>query len=278
MPTYHITGGTPLQGSTRVGGAKNASYKLMIAALLGNTPSRLLNFSHINDVSMVADVIRDLGAEARVVGERAYLVDSAAMTSWIVPDKYGAVSRASTLFIPVLLARFGKAQVPLPGGDKIGVRNLDFHFDGLKALGAEVSLKGDVLEVVASELRGTTYRFAKNSHTGTETMIMLAVKAQGTTILENAAEETEIDDLIKFLNAMGAQVQRHPQRVIEIRGVSQLHGAIHKIMSDQNQVVSFACAALASKGDVIVENARAKDILAFLEKLDEIGAGYEVGS
>jgi UDP-N-acetylglucosamine 1-carboxyvinyltransferase len=127
-------------------------------------------------------------------------------------------------------------------------------------------------------LVGARYRFEKNTHTGTETLIMAGVKAKGKTILENAAEETEIDDMIDFLNSMGGRIKRLPGRVIEIEGVEHLHGAIHKIMPDQNQVVSFAVAALATKGDIVVENARVNELESFLEKLDAIGAGYEVGS
>lgn len=181
------------------------------------------------------------------------------------------------MFIPPLLAKFGKAVVPAPGGDKIGKRPLDRHWDGLRALGAEVEYKDGMFHATCKKLVGTTYRFAKNSHTGTETLIMAAALAEGTTILENAAEEPEIDDLIDFLNKMGAQVRRRAHRVIEIRGVQSLEGAIHKLLPDRNEAVSYACAAIATKGDVIIENARHEHLTAFLEKLDEIGAGYEVG-
>jgi len=277
MSHYKIYGGNPLFGSVRVGGAKNASFKLMIAALLAETPSRLLNFSHISDVELVAHIITSLGAKSELVGERAYMIDPRGLRSPSIEKQYGEMSRASTLFIPALLVKFGEAFVPVPGGDKIGKRHLDLHYDGLRALGAEVTLEGSMIRVRAKELHGAHYTFAKNTHTGTETLIMAAVKAQGTTVLENAAEETEIDDLIEYLNSMGAKIHRKIGRVIEIVGVPQLHGSIHKIMSDQNQVVSFACAALATKGDVIVENASAKDLRIFIEKLDECGAGYEIG-
>lgn len=277
MPNFIVQGGKPLYGSVRVGGAKNASYKLMLAALLADTPSRILNFSHISDVYLVASLINSLGAKAMQVGERAYTIDPTGMKTDEIDPSSGEASRASTMFIPALLAKFGRAVVPFPGGDKIGARPLDRHFDGLIALGATVEVKENKIIVTAKQLKGARYRFRKSTHTGTETLIMAAVKAKGTTILENAALETEIDDLIAFLNSMGAKITRRPNRVIEIIGVTELKGAIHKIMSDHNQVVSFACAALATKGDVIVENADSEDIEAFLLKLDEIGAGYEVG-
>jgi len=277
MSTYRITGGTPLYGSVRVGGAKNASYKLMIAALLADTPSRLLNFSQISDVALVAKLITSLGGKAEQVGERAYMVDPTGLVESAIGAEHGQASRASSMFLPALLHKWGEATVPLPGGDKIGPRPLERHFDGLKALGVEITTEGNLIKARTQGLKGTTYRFAKSSHTGTETLLMAAVKAEGVTILENAAEETEVDDLIAFLNAMGGKIKRTDTRTIRIEGVSNLQGAIHQIMPDQNQVVSFACAGLATKGDVIVENARAEDLKAFLSELDKIGAGYEVG-
>jgi UDP-N-acetylglucosamine 1-carboxyvinyltransferase len=277
MSTYHITGGTPLYGSVRVGGAKNASYKLMIAALLADTPSRLLNFSRISDVALVATLITDLQGKAEQVGERAYMVDPQGLAEFEIGAEHGEASRASSLFVPALLHRFGQAIVPLPGGDKIGPRPLERHFEGLQALGAKISVQGNQIIAKADGLIGTTYRFDKNSHTGTETLLMAAVKAKGTTILENAAEETEVDDLIEFLNSMGGHVKRTAPRTITIHGVERLHGAIYQIMPDQNQVVSFACAGLATRGDVIVENARIHDLQSFLDALEQIGAGYEVG-
>ena len=277
MSTYIITGGTPLSGSVRVGGAKNASYKIMIAALMGESPSRLLNFSNISDVKLVAEMIDSLGAKAKLMGERAYLIEPQHLARFSLDSDYGRASRASTMFIPVLLHKFGQAIVPYPGGDKIGKRPLERHFGGLTALGANIKANGDLIAVEAKQLKGTHYKFEKNTHTGTETLIMAAVKAKGTTVLENAAEETEVDDLIKFLNSMGGKIRRTKSRTIEIQGVDKLHGSIHKIMSDQNQVVSFACAAIATKGDIIVENAHTQDLVAFLEKLDEIGGGYELG-
>ncbi|PWU23963.1 UDP-N-acetylglucosamine 1-carboxyvinyltransferase [Candidatus Cerribacteria bacterium 'Amazon FNV 2010 28 9'] len=278
MSTYHIAGGTPLFGSVRLGGAKNASFKLMIASLLADSPSRLLNFSHISDVEMVARLITSLGGKATEIGDRAYVIDPRSFHSHVISASTAEVSRASTMFIPALVARFGKAIVPFPGGDKIGNRPLERHFDGLKALGMNIRTEGNAIVVDAQELQGTTYRFEKNTHTGTETLIMAAVKAKGKTRLENVALETEIDDLIRFLNQMGAKITRLPDRVIEIEGVDHLSGAIHTIMPDQNQAVSYACAALATQGDVIVEGALSNSLESFLKKLDDIGAGYEVGN
>jgi UDP-N-acetylglucosamine 1-carboxyvinyltransferase len=278
MAEFHVTGGTPLRGSVRIGGAKNASYKLMIASLLADTESRLLNFSRISDVELVSKIIDYLGGKTTRAGERAIFIDPSGLKSFEIDKDHGEQGRFSTMFIPPLLHKFGEARVPAPGGDKIGKRPLDRHFDGLRALGVVVTFEDGMHVARAKKLVGTTYKFKKNSHTGTETMIMAAVKAEGTTILENAAMEPEIDDLIEYLNEMGARIRRRSYRVIEIEGVTKLTGAIHKIIADRNEAVSYACAAIATKGDVIIENANHKHLEAFLNKLDEIGAGYEVGN
>ena len=277
MPTYIVTGGNPLHGSVRLGGAKNVSYKLMIASLLGTEESRILNFSHISDVELVTTVINQLGAKAYNAGERTLFVDPAGLDKWQIPEEFGRGSRASTMFLGPLLHKFGRASVPLPGGDRIGNRPIDRHLAALEAMGVQFEHRNGNLEATTSGLHGATYRFTKNTHTGTETALLAAVCADGQTILENAAEEPEVDDLISFLNKMGGRIRRRAQRVIEIEGVKQLTGAIHKIMPDQNEAVSYAVAALVTKGDIIVENAKYQHMEAFLEKLDEAGGGFEVG-
>ena len=274
--TFVITGGTPLFGSVRIGGAKNASYKLMLAALLAQDTSRLLNFSRISDVEAVTRISTFLGAQVTKAGERAIFINPETLNSYTISPEEGAQGRFSTMFIPPLLAKFGQAVVPAPGGDKIGSRPLERHFEGLEALGVKIIFERGMFVAHTDGLVGTTYRFSKNTHTGTETLLMAAVLAQGKTVLENAAEEPEVDDLIDFLVQMGAHIERHG-RTLVIEGVKELHGTIHKIMPDRNEAVSYACAALATKGDVIIENARAQDLSTFLEKLDEIGAGYETG-
>lgn len=276
-PTLIITGGTPLYGVVRAGGAKNASYKLMIAALLGQEESRLINLPGISDVVLVGKIIEELGGEVRTVGDHTLFVNPRNVNSYKVKQEHGEVSRASSLFMAPLLARFGKAEVPLPGGDKIGKRPLGRHIEGLEKMGARFFMENDMLKAETDGLKGTHYKFEKNTHTGTETLIIAAVLAEGKTVLENAALEPEIDDLIKLLNNMGAKIRRRSFKVIEIEGVKSLKGTIHRVMPDRNEIVSYACAAIASKGDIVVENARQEYLVAFLDKLEEAGAGYEVG-
>jgi len=279
MSKYIIHGGKSLQGSVRLGGAKNASYKLMIASLLADCKgeSRLLNFSHIEDVKITRDVIDSLGGVTRNAGERTIFINACDLKTAVIRDEFGPKSRASTMFIPVLLHRFGRASVPLPGGDKIGKRSLGRHFEGLEAMGAKIRLSNNRIEAETKQLIGTEYEFEKNSHTGTETLLMTAVLAKGKTVLKNAAQEPEVDDLIELLNLMGGRIRRRPGKVIEIVGVDHLEPTIFKIMPDRNEAVSYAVAALVTKGDIIVENANPEHLSAFLDKLEEINAGYEIG-
>lgn len=274
---YIIKGGKPLKGAVRIGGAKNSSFKLMIASLLAEGESRLLDISRIGDVEITKQVIKSLGGEVKSPGRGTIFVKPDSLKSYKIPRDFGYKSRASIMFAGPLLARFGKAFVPFPGGDKIGRRPIERHLEGLQALGAKVKFTDSFINLECPKLIGTKYRFKKNTHTGTETLIMAAAKAKGTTILENAALEVEIDDLIEFLNEMGAKIKRLPGRRIKIEGVKRLRGTIHKAIPDRNEAVSYACAALATKGDIIIENAEAKHLQAFLKKVKEAGGNYEIG-
>jgi UDP-N-acetylglucosamine 1-carboxyvinyltransferase len=278
MQSFHISGGTPLYGSVRLGGAKNASFKLMIASLLSTQESRLLNFSNISDVKTTSEIIKSLGGSTQTCGERTMFISPKNLNSFEVPLEFGPKSRSAPMFIPVLLHKFGQAIVPHPGGDKIGKRPLDRHWQGLEAMGVSIEKTDTHFIAKTNGLVGTTFKFPKNSHTGTEMLIMAGVLAKGVTLIENAALEPEVDDLINFLNSMGAKIRRRHNRIIEIEGVESLASTTHKIMPDRNEAVSYACAAIATKGDIIVENAIADHLQAFLDKLDEMGGGYEVGS
>jgi UDP-N-acetylglucosamine 1-carboxyvinyltransferase len=280
MSKFVIKGGKSLKGAVRLGGAKNASFKLMIASLLAEGETRLLNFSRIGSVALTKQIIKALGGEIRSYGKRTLFIDAANLNDWRIPEEFGEKSRASTIFVGPLLARFGKAVMPVPGGDKIGSRPLDRHFAGLKELGAEIEYRDGAFYAHCDQLHGGKYRFDKNTHTGTETLIMAAVCAKGETVLRNAAQEPEIDDLIKFLNKMGAEINRDNKnkRKITIKGKKKLHPTIHSIMPDRNEAVTYACAALGTKGDIVVENAKEEHLQAFLEKVSQAGGGYEIGN
>ena len=275
MAKLIVQGGTPLKGAVKLSGAKNSSYKLMIASLLCPHENRLLNFSQIADVKLVKQILQSLGVKVYSAGERTMFINSSKVTSSTVPQELGLASRASSMFLAPLLIRTKKAIVPLPGGDKIGKRPLGWHFDGLKAMGANIKVKNRVLEARCQGLHGASYTFPKNSHTGTETLIMAAVLAKGETILNNAALEPEVDDLIDFLNKQGAIIKRLPNRTIKINGVKALSPVIHQVMPDRNEAVSYAIAALVTKGDIILENANKDHLTSFLSSLKKAGAGYQ---
>lgn len=276
MSKFIIQGGAPLKGVVRLGGAKNASFKLMIASLLCSHENKLLNFSHIRDVELVKKIIQNLGVKIYSAGERTMFIKAETVKLSTVPETLGLASRASSLFLAPLLVRCGQAIVPFPGGDRIGQRPLDRHLEGLRALGAKVIVKDNFIIASCKQLIGTTYSFSKPSHTGTETMLMAAVLARGETILKNVALEPEVDDLIYFLNQMGAKITRLSRKVIRIIGVKQLSPVVYKVMPDRNEAVSYAIAALVTKGEVVVENARAQDLTAFLNKYKQANGAYEI--
>lgn len=278
MLKFIINGGKPLNGAVRLGGAKNASFKLMIGAMLGNDQSRLLNLSHIGDVDVTKKTMIHLGLKVENCGERTIIITPKKNIDSTIPQFSGEKSRASTLFASVLLSMTGKAIIPQPGGCVLGTRPVDRHIEGLEAMGVGVTYKDKYIFMQCDKLKGTKYRFTKKTHTGTEALILAAVKACGQTILENAGLEPEIDDLINFLNQMGAKIRRDIGDQIIIDGVENLKGAVYQIMPDRNEAVSYAVAALATKGDIVVENARKQDLAAFLEKIDNIGGHYEVAN
>jgi UDP-N-acetylglucosamine 1-carboxyvinyltransferase len=270
---WRIRGGRPLIGRVRVGGAKNTAFKAMIAALLADGPSILENVPDVEDVRLVAQAIEALGGRARRVGPTTWVVDPSGLARARVPACSLERTRASPLLMVPLMVRFGEAVVPRPGGDRIGRRPLDRVLAGLEALGARVEECGERLRVRATRLCGARYRFPKNTHTGTEALLLAAATACGETLLEGAAQEPEVDDLIAFLNAMGARICRTGERTIRIEGGARLRGARHRVMPDRNEAVTFACAALVTKGEVEIEEVRPDHVRAFLDVLRTIGAG-----
>lgn len=276
MTSFRIQGGTPLKGAVRLGGAKNASFKLMIAAACATGESRLLNMSKIGDVKITYKTLEAIGLKCSRPGDNTVYIAGNGLSSDTIPHFSGEKTRSSTLFAGLLLNKKGRAIIPIPGGCALGDRPIDRHLDGFRAMGATVSntYHGVQLEAPLG-LHGATYRFAKKSHTGTEALIIAAVLAKGTTLIENAAQEPEIDDLITFFNAMGAKVKRTGQN-IQVKGVLHLHGATHYVMPDRNEAVSYACMAVATKGDVIVEGAVPSHLTCFLSKLRQVGGQYEL--
>lgn len=276
MGEFLIEGGHPLKGEVSLLGAKNSSFKLMIAALLSDQESLIFNVPQIGDVEVTLEIIKALGGKVKRRGVHSFSLSGQGISSFKIPQLLGEKSRSSSMFIGPLLTRFSQAVLPYPGGDKIGRRPIERHLLGLKAIGVEIDYEDDLYRAKTKKLKGGFYRFPKNTHTGTESLIMVAALIEGKTVLENASQEPEVDDLISFLNKMGAKIERVKPRRIEIQGVRNLRGATHRVMFDRNEAVTFACAALSTKGEVFVKNAQKRDLTAFLEKLKEIRAGFEI--
>ncbi len=276
MTSFKIIGGTPLKGTVKLGGAKNASFKLMIAAAMGQGESRLLNMSRIGDVDVTFKTLNAIGIQCTWLGDNELSIRGGTLTTDTIPHFSGEKTRAATLFAGLLLNSLHHAVIPMPGGCALGDRPIDRHLEGLRAMGAQIDCQEDGITMSApTALHGVTYRFEKKSHTGTEALIIAAVLAEGQTIIDNAALEPEIDDLITFFTQMGAQIKRENDSIV-IDGVKELRGAHHTVISDRNEAVSFATMAIATKGDIFVEGARADHLTAFLSKLSEVGGKYEV--
>lgn len=277
MDKFVIKGGRKLKGSVSVSGAKNVALKVVVASCL--TPDEVIieNVPHISDFYVMVDIVRELGGRVKIKDHTA-IVKMGKFKKEKIALEAAAEVRTSAMFVAPLLARTSSAIIPNPGGCRIGARPIDRTIDGLKKMGADASYnsKDGFFHIRASDgLKGTQYRFEKNTHTGTETLIMAAVLAKGKTILDNAAQEPEVDELIGFLNRMGADVKRTGGRKIVINGVSKLHGARFTIKPDRNEIVTFAVAALITEGDITVKNATKTGLIEFLEKFEEAGGAFE---
>jgi len=276
MEKFVIQGGVPLKGEVALAGAKNSGFKLMIASLLSGEKSRIEGFSKIGDVYSTAKIIEELGGKVSFQKNHILEVEGRGLKKFEFSEKTGRLSRASTYFVGPLLYYFGKAIIPIPGGCKIGQRPLDRHLTGFKALGAKIKDCGDYYRITANKFKGATFHFPKITHGGTDAMLISSVLAEGETILENVALEPEVDDLIGFLNSMGAKIKRLGGRKIIIKGVKKLKGTSYRVMPDRNEAVTFACSALITQGDILVKKANPKVLTAFLDKVKKINGGFEI--
>lgn len=275
MDTFVITGGRPLSGDITLAGAKNVALKTCVAALLTDEPLVVSNCPQIRDLQLMVEVLKSLGVQVNIQGTEITIQDGD-LSSYVVPLEVGARLRTSSLVLGPLLARRGKARIPNPGGCRIGARPIDRHIDGLRLMGAKISYHSEdgFFYAETPKLHGATIEFAKNTHTGTETLLLAAVLAEGTTFLRNAASEVEVDDLIALLNAMGAKITRTQPREIVIEGVQKLHGARYRILPDRNEEVTFAIAAAVTGGEIVVHDSRREYLGSFLEPFIAVGGGY----
>jgi UDP-N-acetylglucosamine 1-carboxyvinyltransferase len=275
MDRLLITGGRRLSGAVRVNGAKNSALKLMAAALLAEGPTVLENTPRIVDCLTMAEVLEHLGASVAWEGSTV-TVDTSEARGLETPYELVRRMRASIVALGPLLARWGRARVAMPGGCNIGSRHIDLHLKGLERMGAEFSYEHGYLEARAPDLHGAVVWLDFPSVGATENLLMAAVAAAGTTVIENAAREPEIQDLAAMLVEMGAQIAGAGTTTIEIQGVDVFRPVRHRVVPDRIEAGTFAIAAAATLGDLRIEDARAEHLDLFLSKLADTGAGIDV--
>ncbi len=272
MDTFIVNGGIPLHGEIAIAGAKNVALKAIVAALLTDDEIVIRNVPAINDVLLMLEVVASLGRVTEFEDHVVRIKPNGHHSS-VVPLEIGARLRTSSMVLGPLLVRYGTARIPNPGGCRIGARPIDRHIEGLQKMGASVNYHPEdgFFHAKAKKLKGVHYTFPKNTHTGTETLILAAVLAEGQTVLQNSAAEIEIDDLIALLNQMGASIHRTTDREIVIQGVSRLHGTEYEIMPDRNEEVTLAIAAAITQGSLTLTNSRREYLPAFLEFFEKAG-------
>ena len=272
MQKIIVTGGARLEGEVRISGAKNAVLPILCATLLADAPVRITNVPRLHDVLTTAKLLAGLGAGVVHEGD-AMTVDPRSVNSRLAPYELVKTMRASVLVLGPLLAKFGDAEVSLPGGCAIGSRPVDLHIKGLQALGAEISVDhGFIKARSAGRLKGARHVFELVSVGATENVLMAAALADGTSVLENAAMEPEIVDLADCLNAMGAKIEGAGTARITIEGVQKLSGCEHAVVADRIETGTFLVAAAMTGGRVTATHARPDTLDAVLDKLREAGA------
>lgn len=278
VASYVVEGGTALRGTVNVSGAKNAATKMLVASLLTEEPCTLHNTPRIGDVSITESLLRAIGTEMRWLPDHSssVVIQTAEIVNHAPPQELGRMNRLAVLTMGPMLHRCGQATIPAPGGDKIGPRPINFHIEGLIQMGAEIEYRDGCFFAKAKRLKGATVRLPFPSVGTTENLLMAASLAKGVTVIENAAIEPEIMDLIKFLQKMGAIIELKVDRKIVIEGVDRLRGATHRVLPDRLEAVSLAIAAYLTKGDVRLLGANQDHLLTFLNTLYRIGLDFSV--
>ncbi len=276
MEKLKVTGGCRLNGEVKASGAKNAALPILAASLLTADDLVLSNVPHLSDIRTMGKLLSGLGMMVEREGETVTL-NAKALTTLTAPYELVKTMRASIVTLGPMLARFGEARVSLPGGCAIGARPVDQHIKGLQALGAEVVIDHGYVVAKAKRLKGAHIVTDMVTVTGTENLLMAATLADGVTVIENAAREPEVVDLANCLTAMGAKIRGAGTPVIEVEGVSELHGAHHFVLPDRIETGSFLVAALMTRGDVTVTHAAPHTLDIVLDKLREAGATVQTG-
>ncbi len=277
MDKLQITGGRALEGEVRISGSKNATLPILAATLLAEGPVSVGNVPHLQDVTTTIELLGRMGVSVTIDERMRIEVDPTTLTAPVAPYELVKTMRASILVLGPLVARFGKADVSLPGGCAIGARPVNIHVAGLQAMGAEIHIEGGYIRARATRLRGVRLVLDTVTVTGTENLMMAATLADGETVLENAAREPEVVDLANFLIAMGAKIHGAGTDKITIQGVKSLHGTHYEVLPDRIETGTYLVAGAISGGHVRARNTRPDHLDAVTAKLVEAGAKVEIG-
>lgn len=278
MDKLLITGGVPLAGEVRISGAKNAALPILAATLLSAEPVSVGNVPHLQDVTTMIELLGRMGVSVTIDDRMRVEVDASTLSDCTAPYELVRKMRASILVLGPLLARFGQADVSLPGGCAIGARPVNIHVAGLQALGAEVHIENGYIRARANRLRGAVLNLDTVTVTGTENLLMAATLAEGETIIENAAREPEVVDLANCLIAMGAKISGAGTDRIVVQGVERLHGARYEVLPDRIETGTYLVAAAISRGKVHVKGTRPEHLDAVVAKLRDAGAQVQTGA
>jgi len=277
MDKLQIQGGVPLEGEVRISGAKNATLPILAAGLLASDPVTICNVPHLKDVTTTIELLGRMGVSVTIAEGLKIEVDASTLRECFAPYDLVKTMRASILVLGPLVARFGRADVSLPGGCAIGARPVNIHVAGLQAMGADIQIEGGYIRARAGRLKGARLVLDAVTVTGTENLMMAATLADGETVLENAAREPEVVDLANFLISMGAKIQGAGTDKIVIQGVKKLHGTTYEVLPDRIESGTYLVAGAITRGHVRIKNTRPDHLDAVTAKLREAGATVDIG-
>lgn len=275
MKKFIIKGGRRLSGEVVISGAKNAVVAILPAVILSDEPCIIENVPDISDVRICLKTLTEIGAEVTYLGNYTYKIDPTTVNKFCVPYEVARKMRASYYFLGALLGKYNKARVSMPGGCSLGDRPIDQHLKAFSLLGADYTLSQGMIDLKADKLTGNQIFFDVVTVGATMNAMLAAVKAEGLTVIENAAKEPHIVDLANFLNSMGANIMGAGTDVIKIRGVEHLHGTNYSVIPDQIEAGTFMIAAAATRGDVTIKNVIPKHLESITKKLQKIGVNVE---
>lgn len=277
MEKLLVTGGAQLQGEVSASGSKNAVLPILAASLLADSPMTIENVPHLRDVTTTLALLKDMGVQVGEHEGTSIRTDTSSIQSYAAAYDLVKTMRASILVLGPLLTRFGEAEVSLPGGCAIGTRPVDLHIEGLRAMGAKISVEDGYIRARAKRLKGARIVMDMVTVTGTENLLMAATLAQGTTILENAAREPEVTDLANCLSAMGADIEGIGTDCLTVHGVSRLEGCQYHVLPDRIETGTFLLAGAITRGKIRVNNTSASILDGVLQKLEKAGADINCG-